>query len=326
MKFNRSGPVPRVSDSPPPTPPSTPASEAPPVPPPPPPSSPPSPRKRRRTFGEDFSRFFLRGLGTLLPTIITVGLIWWVVDFLWNSIGWYLILVIKRAWLLAVQQGWVDPTNAGYINRHFDEAWYTKPLGVLLALILIYLVGLLVGNFLGRAIYRAGEAIVLRIPLVRAVYPAVKQVTDFLLADRDAQFEGSGVVAVQAHNDGIWSVALVTGKGLPALTEATRREMVTVFVPSSPTAVSGYVMLAAREDVVELPMAVDEAMRLLVSGGVIVPKEGKGAKEPWTLPRPPRPARTARTAPGGSMAPPAGPSATPAAPSVTPPAASVTHP
>lgn len=271
-----------MSDPSAPTPPSVPSTDVPHV--------RPRPRKERRTFAEDFTRFFLRGLGTLLPTIITVGLIWWIIDFLWNSIGWYLIVVIKRSWLLAQQQGWVDPTNAGYINRHFEEAWYTKPLGVLLALTLIYLVGLLVGNFLGRAIYRAGEAIVLRIPLIRAVYPAVKQVTDFLLAERDGQFEGSRVVAVQAHNDGIWSVALVTGKGLPALTEATRQEMVTVFIPSSPTSVSGYVMLAAREDVVELPMAVDEAMRLLVSGGVIVPKEAKKAKEaePSARPAPPR--------------------------------------
>ena len=236
----------------------------------------PEPRQRppRRTFAEDFARFFVRGLGTLLPTIITIGVVWWVFDFLWNSIGKWVIYVIGRTWLEVNQKGWfgVDPVPAAYIRRTLDGEWWTKPLGVVLALLLIYLVGLLVGNFLGRALYRAAEALVLKVPVIRAVYPAVKQVTDFLLADKDSQFEGSRVVAVQAHDNGIWSVALVTGPGLPALNEATRKEMVTVFVPSSPTAVSGYVMLCPREEVVELPLSVEEAMRLLVSGGVILPK------------------------------------------------------
>ncbi len=231
-------------------------------------------KRPRRTFAEDFARFFVRGLGTLLPTIITIGVIWWVFDFLWNSLGKWIIYAIGRAWVLAIQQGWfdLDPVSTGYIGRELNDKWWTQPLGVLLALLLIYLVGLLVGNFLGRALYRAAEALVMRVPVVRAVYPAVKQVTDFLLADKDQQFEGSRVVAVQAHDNGIWSVALVTGPGLPALNQATRKEMVTVFVPSSPTAVSGYVMLAPREEVVELPLSVEEAMRLLVSGGVILPK------------------------------------------------------
>jgi uncharacterized membrane protein len=224
-------------------------------------------------------------LGTLLPTVITVGLIWWVFDFLWNAIGWYLIEVIKQGWWLAAQRGYADPIGAATVRQHFEQAWYTKPLGVALALVLIYLVGLLVGNILGRGIYRLAETLVLRIPVVRAVYPAVKQVTDFLLADKEGQFEGSRVVAVRPHAGEIWSIALVTGPGLPALSERTRRQMVTVFVPSSPTAFSGYVMLAPREDVVELPMKVDEAMRLLVSGGVIQPKR-KSAATPVASPQP----------------------------------------
>ncbi len=238
--------------------------------------SPAPPRRRRRSFSEDFQRFFLRGLGTLLPTVITIALIWYVLNFLWDSIGWYIIWAIGRLWLLAVQQGWMEPTSAGYISREFIDEWYTKPLGVLLALVLIYLVGLLVGNFIGRAFYRLAERLVMRVPVVRALYPAVKQVTDFLLTDRETQFAGSRVVAVQPHESGIWSVGLVTGGGLAPLTEKTKQEMVTVFVPSSPTAFSGYVMVVPRAGVVELPMTVEEAMRLLISGGVIGPRKLSG--------------------------------------------------
>ena len=76
---------------------------------------------------------------------------------------------------------------------------------------------------------------------------------------------------MQPHEQGIWSIGLVTGGGLRPLSEATGEEMVTVFVPSTPTAFSGYVLVVPRDAVVELPLTVEEAMRLLVSGGVIVP-------------------------------------------------------
>ena len=255
-------------------------------------SAAPPEHRRRRSFGEDFQRFFLRGLGTLLPTIITIAVVWWVINFLWDSIGWYLIELVKRVWIILVQNDLVDPRNGTYIREYWQEdQWYTKVVGVALALLAIYLVGLLVGNFIGRAFYRLAERLVMKIPVIRALYPAVKQVTDFLVGGREAQFEGSRVVAVKPHAGDIWSVALVTGSGLPPLTQATREEMVTVFVPSSPTAFSGYVMIVPRSGVVELPMSVEEAMRLLVSGGVIIPKE---------------PTRSKRAAPGlaGEMTPP----------------------
>ncbi len=83
---------------------------------------------------------------------------------------------------------------------------------------------------------------------------------------------------------GIWSIGLVTGSGLKPLSDSVGQEMVTVFVPSSPTAFSGYVLVVPRESVVELPLTVEEAMRLLVSGGVISP--GSVVFEPGGKPTP----------------------------------------
>src|SRR5205823_1303164 len=88
---------------------------------------------------------------------------------------------------------------------------------------------------------------------------------------RSSQFQASRVVACQPHEKGIWSIGLVTGSGLRQLSDATSEEMVTVFIPSSPTAFSGYVRMVPRDSVVELPLTVEEAMRLLISGGVITP-------------------------------------------------------
>jgi len=110
---------------------------------------------------------------------------------------------------------------------------------------------------------------VMRIPLVRAIYPAVKQITDFLLSERSSQFQQSRVVAIQPHEKGIWSIGLVTGPGVKSLSDATGTDMVTVFVPSSPTSFSGYVLVVPRSEVIDLPLKVEEAMRLLISGGVL---------------------------------------------------------
>lgn len=233
------------------------------------------PPRQRIGFAADFKRFFLRGLAALTPTLITIFLLSWVWNQLSDKLGRHIITGLRYGvkWL------WLTTSNqqSGYIDRYWDgiwnlfSPWQLEVLGVMLAIILVYIVGLLVGNLIGRTLWRLTEVGVMRIPVVRAIYPAVKQITDFVLADRKTQFSDSRVVAVQPHAQAIWSIGLITGPGLPQLSEQVGREMVTVFIPSSPTAFSGYVLVVPRESVVELPLTVEEAMRLLVSGGVITP-------------------------------------------------------
>jgi uncharacterized membrane protein len=227
-------------------------------------------------FAEDFRRFFVRGLATLMPTLITLWLLIWAWNFLWLNIGRHIIAAFIWVWLVLVQQGLLPNTPLVRMRIYWWSGqvvptWAVQLIGVGLAILLVYIVGLLVGNLIGRTMWRLAERAVMRIPLVRAIYPAVKQVTDLFLAEKKAQFASSQVVAVQPHARGIWSIGLVTGAGLRPLSERTGEEMVTVFVPSSPTAFSGYVLVVPRDSVVQLPLKVDEAMRLLVSGGVIAP-------------------------------------------------------
>jgi uncharacterized membrane protein len=260
-----------------PAPPSPPTSAAPDSAPPPPPQQqppPPPPRRKRVSFGEDFRRFFVSGMAALLPTLITLWLLVKLWDFLWESLGRHIIFAIREIWYQLGARGVVRQEPAAYIREYWSsDNLLVRVLGVVLAVLLVYTVGVFVGNFIGRTFYRMGERAVMRIPLIRAVYPAVKQVTDFILSNRNKadRFASSHVVAVQPHERGIWSIGLVTGGGLKSLADATGQEMVTVFVPSTPTAFTGYVLVVPRQSVVELPMTVEEAMRLLVSGGVIVP-------------------------------------------------------
>lgn len=219
----------------------------------------------RTSFGDDFRRFFIRGLATVMPTLVTIWLILKLWEFLWGNLGQPIV------WLLIRVNAYFHPEMQLGWWRHRLGTFWLELIGVVLAILVVYIVGLFVGHFLGRAAWRLIELGVMRIPFVRAIYPAVKQVSDFVLADRKAQFTGSRVVAVQPHASGIWSVGLITGPGIRRLSETVGSEMVTVFIPSSPTAFSGYVVVVPRENVVELPLTVEEVMRLLVTGGVSMP-------------------------------------------------------
>ncbi|HMO27396.1 MAG TPA: DUF502 domain-containing protein [Tepidisphaeraceae bacterium] len=231
------------------------------------------PARPRTTFGEDFRRFFTRGLAALLPTLITLFILFWIFDTLWNSLGRHLVTLTRWTIWRMGQFGIVDERPARYVYNNVlpDDAFVTKLIGVLLAVLAVYIVGLLIGNLIGRTFWALAERAVMKIPLIRAIYPAVKQVTDFLLQDRKQQFESSRVVAVRMHNSDVWSIGLVTGGGLPPVSEASGEDTLTVFVPSSPTSFSGYVVVVPRKSLIELPLTTEEALRMLVSGGVITP-------------------------------------------------------
>ena len=216
--------------------------------------------------------FFVRGLKTLLPTLITLYLIVWAWDFLWLNVGRHLIWVLQNVqYQLSDSDRQWGAINRAWRNNAGDWAWWAQVVGVALAVMIVYLVGLLVGNLIGRTFWRLGETLALKIPIVRAIYPAAKQITDFVLFEKSSAPTASRVVACRPHENGLWSIGLLTGPGLATLETLTGEDMVTVFVPSSPTAFSGYVMIVPRSQVVELPLTVEEAMRILISGGVLVP-------------------------------------------------------
>lgn len=167
----------------------------------------------------------------------------------------------------------VLPEVAKAKNRALWRIAYRKyrfeVLGFLIGIILVYFTGFFLASFLGRTSWRAAESLVRRIPFVRAVYSNIKQVTDFLLEERSVEF--SGVVAVEYPRKGIWSLGLTTGGPMKNVQRRVSGELVTVFIPSSPTPITGYVIQVPREDVFELNMTIDEGLKFTVSGGVIKP-------------------------------------------------------
>ena len=225
-------------------------------------------------FMADFKRFFFRGLAAVLPTVLTLAIIVWVFKQIDQYIGQYINIGVTYliAW---VRTRYQDPPNfeeALYENsKSLLAFWrtYFSWVGFLLAIVAIYMFGRFVGSFFGRSILRLVEGGFFRLPVVKAVYPHVKQVTDFLLAER--KIESSRVVAVEYPRKGVWSLGLVTSPGMRALHESLHTDLLTVFVPSSPTPVTGYTITVRRDEVIELPISIDEALKFTVSAGVIMP-------------------------------------------------------
>lgn len=226
-------------------------------------------------FGSDFRRFFFRGLAAMLPALLTVMIIVWVLQFVDIHVGVHVNKLVK--WIV-VQ--WMSVAGKHELSLHgpdvlwnrvnpFWEDWQFNWVGFILSFVLIYVFGRFVASILGRAMWRLIERSFFRLPIVKQIYPSVKQVTDFLLTER--KLESSRVVAVEYPRKGIWSLGLVTNEGMRTLGELLGQDLVTVFVPSSPTPVTGYVITVQRSEAIDLPLSIDDAFRLLVSGGVIMP-------------------------------------------------------
>ena len=150
--------------------------------------------------------------------------------------------------------------------------WHVLDLiGLIIAIILFYFAGALVSNVIGRQLKSHGEKIIDRVPLIRRVYPAVKQVTDFFFGDNEQKLKFNRVVAVEYPRKGLYSVGLVTGDTMRSIEDAMGETCLTVFVPSSPTPFTGYVITVPVKDTIDLGITIEDALKFAVSGGVLVP-------------------------------------------------------
>jgi uncharacterized membrane protein len=119
------------------------------------------------------------------------------------------------------------------------------------------------------------EKFIMNTPFLKQVYPYVKQITDFLLTQEEQKKMFSRVVAVEYPRNGIWSMGLVTGSGLKKIIDNMEKEFLTVLIPTSPTPFTGFVIMVPKEQVIDLDMTIEEALRFAVSAGVIAPQPGK---------------------------------------------------
>lgn len=185
-------------------------------------------------------------------------------------------ILIKRAQWMRQQPALQAEARAVALNRlwttpRLGEWVVTDLIGLLLAIVLVYFAGVFLSNFLGRRLYAKGEELINRVPLVGKVYPAFKQITDFFFAEKDSPIDFNRVVAVQYPRKGLWSVGLVTGQTMRQIQDEAGQDCLTVFVPSSPTPFTGYVITVPIGDTVDLNVTIEDALKFAVSGGVVIP-------------------------------------------------------
>lgn len=146
-------------------------------------------------------------------------------------------------------------------------------LGVVLTTIIVLVTGVVVTNLFGMQLYTIGERILQRIPLVRSIYAAVKQVTESMFSSGKSFRK---VVLVEYPRPGMWSLAFQTGSGAEEIRNKTGRDIANIFIPTTPNPTSGFFLMVPQEDVIELDMSVDDGLKLLLSVGVVVPEHRKG--------------------------------------------------
>lgn len=232
-----------------------------------------------------FKNYFLRGLAVLLPTMLTIWMLVWAYGKIQKNIAVHInrglveVLVHQRE-----RSGVADETELTVyrdkLNATFVDGYAGSAVGFLIALLLVFVVGALLASVVGRAIWRIVEAIIMNTPILRRVYPYVKQITDFVLTQEEQQKMFSKVVAVEYPRKGIWSIGFVTGSGLKKITASIQKEFLTVLIPNSPTPVTGYVVIVPKEQTIALDMTVEEAFRFAVSAGVIAPNQHNVAALP----------------------------------------------
>ncbi|NGQ90794.1 DUF502 domain-containing protein [Rhodobacter sp. HX-7-19] len=203
---------------------------------------------------------FLTGLVVVLPTGLTLWLIW-------SVVGWL------DGWILPLIPAAYQPEEI--VHRLFgpDVAFPLRGVGVAVFLVFTVLIGWMARGFLGRAFMGQAELLVDRVPVVRSVYGGLKQITETVFAQKEKTFDRTCLV--EFPRPGAWAVGLVASSPKGEIAAKLPGDMIAVFVALTPLT-SGVLIYVPREDVIYLDMKPDEAAKLVVSGGLVYPAQ----KEP----------------------------------------------
>ena len=157
-------------------------------------------------------------------------------------------------------------------------------LGVLLAFLVLLVTGVLAANFVGRAFMGGWESLMERIPVIRAVYSAAKNFAEIVFSDSSQSFKK--VLLIEYPRKRLYSLAFQTSSNLGELQGRTGEDVVCCFVPTTPNPTSGLILIVPSKDIIELDMDVDEALKMIISLGVVVPvwRSNQTAELPLKMP------------------------------------------
>ena len=192
-------------------------------------------------------KYFIAGLLIWIPLAITV----WVLTLIVRTMDQSLLLLPET------------------LRPEHVLGFYIPGIGALLTILVVLLTGLVAANIVGQRMVRFWEALLARIPVVKSIYYSVKQISDTL-------FSGSGeafrkVLLVRYPHPEAWAVAFLTGTPAESVSAMTGEELVSVFIPTAPSPVNGFFFFVKKNETIELDMSVDDALKYIVSMGVVAP-------------------------------------------------------
>ncbi len=198
-----------------------------------------------------FKKYFIAGLLVVVPLYISLYVVYLLVNAL-DSI--FYVLPVE-------------------VRPHTYMPFHIPGLGIVVTIVGIFLVGVVVTNFLGRKMVELGEAILARIPFMRTIYNVTKQfLTTFFSKDSHGF---NRVVLLEYPRKGMYSIGFVTSRTRGEIQSRTDRKTVNVFIPTTPNPTSGFYFAVPEEDVIPLDMNVEDAFKVIMSGGIVVPEEKK---------------------------------------------------
>ncbi len=192
-------------------------------------------------------KWLLAGLLVILPVVVTLWVLEWIVSTLDKT-----LLILPTAW-------------------HPDKLLgvHIPGFGALLALAILLVLGALASNFVGNKLLTWWHSLLNRIPVVRSIYSGVKQVSDTLFSDSGNAFRKA--VLIQWPREGVWTIAFVTGTPGGDAAKHLSDDYLSVYVPTTPNPTGGYFVMLKSSDCIELKMSVDDALKYIVSMGVVSP-------------------------------------------------------
>lgn len=212
-----------------------------------------------RTISQSFRKYLITGILVSLPLIVTVYVLWFVFSFLEGAFGDFVRLVF---------------------GRRIPGAGIVMTVGLLL------FIGMFAANVLGRRLIEFGERILLTIPIVRPIYNSVKQVIDAFSAQKGGDSFKRAVLIEYPRRE-MYVLAFVTNETIGPVLEGEDGTLVAVFVPTTPNPTSGFILFLPREDIRPTALTVEQAFKLIISGGIILPPGLEGTAEGGMVPQGP---------------------------------------
>ena len=187
-------------------------------------------------------------------------------------------ITVYLAWSVVT---WIDESVLPFIPAQYNPETYLPfslpGIGLVVLLLFLTAIGAITAGMVGRMVVGYGERILSRMPVIRSVYSATKQIFETMLAKKSTAFRE--VVLVEFPRPGMWSIGFITGVTEGEVQELTDEEVLNVYIPTTPNPTSGYLCFVARSEVYPLSMSVEEGIKMVVSGGLVIPPDRRPLEE-----------------------------------------------